>query len=184
MHVYPNNQLLTHLRLSSHFYIYGNLVISNMAMLFAAMHWQSIIVFTFLFWCFNFPLCSCNVLQLMLAYFLRSFFCLAPHITCTMTTLLFFELLQDLDNCLLAIPSVFSGYLQYWVSQGKKWCDFCKIFIANNPLSIRTHDLGQRHKDNVTKRLASMRKESKAREKEQKDAASALEQIEEVCIYN
>jgi len=74
------------------------------------------------------------------------------------------------------------GALQYWVSQGKKWCDFCKIFIANNPLSIRTHDLGQRHKDNVTKRLASMRKESAAKDKEQKDAARALEQIEEVNI--
>lgn len=68
---------------------------------------------------------------------------------------------------------------EYWVSQGKKWCDFCKIFIANNPLSIRTHDLGQRHKDNVTKRLASMRKESAARDKEQKNAAHAIEQIED-----
>ncbi|ONK74216.1 uncharacterized protein A4U43_C03F3990 [Asparagus officinalis] len=68
---------------------------------------------------------------------------------------------------------------EYWVSQGKKWCDFCKIFIANNPLSIRTHDLGQRHKDNVAKRLTSMRKESAARDKEQKNAAQALEQIEE-----
>ncbi|URE20898.1 U1 zinc finger, partial [Musa troglodytarum] len=36
----------------------------------------------------------------------------------------------------------------YWVSQGNKWCDFCKIYIANNPLSIRTRELGQRHKDN------------------------------------
>ncbi|CAL9060121.1 zinc finger protein ZOP1-like [Musa acuminata AAA Group] len=67
---------------------------------------------------------------------------------------------------------------EYWVSQGNKWCDFCKIYIANNPLSIRTHELGQRHKDNVAKRLATMRKESAAKEKEQKAAARALKEIE------
>ncbi|KAG9450860.1 hypothetical protein H6P81_010825 [Aristolochia fimbriata] len=67
---------------------------------------------------------------------------------------------------------------EYWVSQGNKWCDFCKIYIANNPLSIRTHELGQRHKDNVAQKLATMRKENAAKEKEQKEAARALEQIE------
>ncbi|KAA3482384.1 zinc finger protein ZOP1 [Gossypium australe] len=67
---------------------------------------------------------------------------------------------------------------EYWVSQGNKWCDFCKIFISNNPSSIRNHELGQRHKENVAKRLTTMRKESAAKEKEQKDAARALEQIE------
>ncbi|XP_031497809.1 zinc finger protein ZOP1 isoform X2 [Nymphaea colorata] len=67
---------------------------------------------------------------------------------------------------------------EYWVSQGNKWCDFCKIYIANNPLSIRTHELGQRHKDNVAKRLSAMRKENAAKEKEKKDAERALEHIE------
>ncbi|CAK9150789.1 unnamed protein product [Ilex paraguariensis] len=67
---------------------------------------------------------------------------------------------------------------EYWVSQGNKWCDFCKIFISNNPLSIRNHELGQRHKDNVAKRLTNMRQEKAAKEKEEKEAARALEQIE------
>ncbi|KAK7279018.1 hypothetical protein RJT34_24060 [Clitoria ternatea] len=67
---------------------------------------------------------------------------------------------------------------EYWVSQGNKWCDFCKIYISNNPSSIRNHELGQRHKDNVTKRLAAMRKENIAKEKEQKETERALEQIE------
>ncbi|XP_042432051.1 zinc finger protein ZOP1-like [Zingiber officinale] len=67
---------------------------------------------------------------------------------------------------------------EYWVSQGSKWCDFCKKYISNNPLSIRTHELGQRHKDNVTKRLATVRKESAAKEKQLKAAARALKDIE------
>jgi hypothetical protein len=71
-------------------------------------------------------------------------------------------------------------FFQYWVSQGNKWCDFCKIYIANNSFSIRTHELGKRHKDNVTKRLSTMQKESEAKEKEQQQAARALQQIEAV----
>ncbi|KAA8545915.1 hypothetical protein F0562_020634 [Nyssa sinensis] len=67
---------------------------------------------------------------------------------------------------------------EYWVSQGNKWCDFCKIFISNNPASIRNHELGQRHKDNVSKKLTTMRQDKVAKEKEEKEAARALEQIE------
>ncbi|KAK7355241.1 hypothetical protein VNO80_14491 [Phaseolus coccineus] len=67
---------------------------------------------------------------------------------------------------------------EYWVIQGNKWCNFCKIYISNNPSSIRNHELGQRHKDNVAKRLAAMRKENIAKEKEQKETARAIEQIE------
>ncbi|KAI3815187.1 hypothetical protein L1987_14846 [Smallanthus sonchifolius] len=68
---------------------------------------------------------------------------------------------------------------EYWVSQGKKWCDLCKIFISNNPSSIRNHELGQRHKENVTKRLANMRDEKVAKDKKNKETARVLTQIEE-----
>ncbi|GER56662.1 formin-binding protein-related-like [Striga asiatica] len=67
---------------------------------------------------------------------------------------------------------------QYWVSQGNKWCDTCKIFISNNLASIRNHEFGQRHKDNVSKRLNDMREEKAAKDKAEKQAARVLEQIE------
>ncbi|XP_059647756.1 zinc finger protein ZOP1 [Cornus florida] len=67
---------------------------------------------------------------------------------------------------------------EYWVSQGNKWCDFCKIFISNNPSSIRNHELGQRHKDSVSKRLTTMRQEKAEKAKKESEAARALEQIE------
>ncbi|CAN4107675.1 unnamed protein product [Withania somnifera] len=67
---------------------------------------------------------------------------------------------------------------EFWVSQGNKWCDFCKIFISNNPASIRNHELGTRHKENVGNRLNTMRQEKAAKDKELKEAARALEQIE------
>ncbi|KAH9608525.1 hypothetical protein KSS87_018593 [Heliosperma pusillum] len=71
---------------------------------------------------------------------------------------------------------------EYWVSQGNHWCDFCKIYISNNPATIRNHELGTRHKDNVTKRIADMRKEKAAKEKKQQEAARSLEQIEAKAI--
>ncbi|KAI4310360.1 hypothetical protein MLD38_035343 [Melastoma candidum] len=67
---------------------------------------------------------------------------------------------------------------EFWVSQGNKWCDFCKIYLSNNPATIRNHELGQRHKDNVAKRLNDMRKDKAAKEKELKEAARAIQQIE------
>lgn len=67
---------------------------------------------------------------------------------------------------------------EYWVSQGNKWCDFCKIYIANNPASIRTHEFGQRHKDNVAKKLADIRKENASKEKEKQQALKDMERIE------
>ncbi|XP_071717096.1 zinc finger protein ZOP1 [Rutidosis leptorrhynchoides] len=68
---------------------------------------------------------------------------------------------------------------EYWVSQGKKWCDLCKIFIANNPSSIKNHELGSKHKENVTKRLSNMREDKVAKDKEKKETARVLTQIEE-----
>lgn len=67
---------------------------------------------------------------------------------------------------------------EYWVSQGNKWCDFCKIFISSNPISIRNHELGQRHKDAVAKKITTMRQDKAAKDKEVKEAARSLEQIE------
>lgn len=86
---------------------------------------------------------------------------------------------EDLISLGEEYSNFFPEMTEYWVSQGNKWCDFCKIYIANNPVSIRTHELGLRHKDNVAQRLSTMRKESAAKEKEHKEAAKALEQIEE-----
>lgn len=71
-------------------------------------------------------------------------------------------------------------FLQYWVSQGNKWCDFCKIYIANNPSSIRTHEFGQRHKDSVAKRLADQRKSNALKEKEKQQALKDMDRIEAV----
>ncbi|XP_010500503.1 PREDICTED: zinc finger protein ZOP1 isoform X1 [Camelina sativa] len=67
---------------------------------------------------------------------------------------------------------------EYWVSQGNKWCDFCKIWIQNNPTSIRNHELGKRHRECVDKKLTDMREKSAAKDKELKKNEKLLQQIE------
>ncbi|VYS48596.1 unnamed protein product [Arabidopsis thaliana] len=67
---------------------------------------------------------------------------------------------------------------EYWVSQGNKWCEFCKIWIQNNPTSIRNHDLGKRHRECVDKKLTDMRERSAAKDKELKKNEKLLQQIE------
>jgi hypothetical protein len=91
--------------------------------------------------------------------------------------------LRPKEGHFVFIINYFPCFLQYWVSQGNKWCDVCKIYISNNPSSIRNHELGTRHKDNVTKRLANMRKENAAKDKEHKETVNALEQIEAVRFF-
>lgn len=80
------------------------------------------------------------------------------------------------------LTNVLYLHVQYWVSQGKKWCDYCKIYIANNTTSLRNHEFGQRHKESVAQRLANMRKDGLAKEKEKQHAIKDLERIEIVCI--
>ncbi|GBG73959.1 hypothetical protein CBR_g17671 [Chara braunii] len=68
---------------------------------------------------------------------------------------------------------------EYWVSQGNKWCEYCRIYIANNATSIRMHEFGNRHKENVAKRLAAIRRGNVNTERERERAMKELELIEE-----
>ncbi|EFJ31767.1 hypothetical protein SELMODRAFT_440013 [Selaginella moellendorffii] len=73
-------------------------------------------------------------------------------------------------------------WAQYWVSQGNKWCEFCRIFIANNAVSIRSHELGLRHKDNVAKKVSKIHKDSINKEKEELRSIKELEHIESKAV--
>ncbi|XP_022653002.1 uncharacterized protein LOC111246895 [Varroa destructor] len=47
---------------------------------------------------------------------------------------------------------------EYWVSTGKRFCDACKCYIADNKASIQNHEQGKRHKENVAKRVETIAK--------------------------
>ncbi|CAI7771548.1 unnamed protein product [Closterium sp. NIES-53] len=45
---------------------------------------------------------------------------------------------------------------EYWVSQGQHWCEYCRIFLANNAASIRMHEGGTKHKEAVAAKLSAI----------------------------
>lgn len=71
----------------------------------------------------------------------------------------------------------------YWKSQGRKFCDFCKCWIADNKPSIDFHEGGKKHKENVSKRLKEIHKNSTKQAKQNKKFENDLKKMENVCLY-
>ncbi|PAV56891.1 hypothetical protein WR25_20685 [Diploscapter pachys] len=47
---------------------------------------------------------------------------------------------------------------EYWVSQGKKFCEICKCYFGNNRASIEHHENGQRHKAALAAKIRDLGK--------------------------
>lgn len=71
----------------------------------------------------------------------------------------------------------------YWKSQGRKYCDFCKCWIGDNKPSISFHEGGKKHKENVAKRLKEIQRTSAKQAKENKKFENDLKKMENVCIF-
>lgn len=56
---------------------------------------------------------------------------------------------------------------EFWVSQGRVYCDYCKCWYADNKVEKETHERGSKHQENKTKALAGIRKLSEWNAKEQ-----------------
>lgn len=47
---------------------------------------------------------------------------------------------------------------EYWKSQPKKFCDFCKCWITDNKPSVDFHEKGKRHQENVRNKIDELKK--------------------------
>ncbi|XP_055709787.1 WW domain-binding protein 4 isoform X2 [Phlebotomus papatasi] len=77
-----------------------------------------------------------------------------------------------------------SNYLwaDYWKSNDRKFCDFCKCWIADNKPSIQFHENGRRHKANVEKRISEISKKAAKDEKNRKKMDIELKKMEEAAM--
>ncbi|KAI9289761.1 hypothetical protein BC943DRAFT_315094 [Umbelopsis sp. AD052] len=75
---------------------------------------------------------------------------------------------------------------EFWVSQQRHWCQYCKKYITNNKPSISIHESGKAHKDMVEKFLRDVYKRGKESQKEKAEVQKELERIEQAAIssYN
>lgn len=71
----------------------------------------------------------------------------------------------------------------YWKSQGRKFCDFCKCWIADNKPSIDFHEGGKKHKENVSKRLKEIHKNSAKQAKQNKKIEDDIKRMENVRFF-
>ena len=67
---------------------------------------------------------------------------------------------------------------EYWVSQARHWCEYCRIYIAGNKSSIAFHENGKKHKEIVELSLRDMRMRGRERRIEQSDLQKEMDKIE------
>jgi len=66
----------------------------------------------------------------------------------------------------------------YWKSNERHFCTFCKCWLAGNKISIDLHESGNHHKGNVKAKLDQLRKTSLEKEKQDKQINTTLGQME------
>ncbi|XP_042888447.1 WW domain-binding protein 4-like [Penaeus japonicus] len=71
---------------------------------------------------------------------------------------------------------------EYWKSNPRKFCDFCKCWIADNKPSVEFHERGKRHKENVQIRLAEMGKKGREDFEAKQNEVDFLKQMEEAAL--
>ncbi|XP_028402425.1 WW domain-binding protein 4-like [Dendronephthya gigantea] len=71
---------------------------------------------------------------------------------------------------------------EYWKSQPKKFCDFCKCWIADNKASVDFHEKGKKHQENVKLRIQEVKKKGSERRQQQEQLNDDLAAIEEAAL--
>ncbi|KAK7789339.1 hypothetical protein R5R35_002376 [Gryllus longicercus] len=70
----------------------------------------------------------------------------------------------------------------YWKSNAKKYCEFCKCWIADNKPSVDFHEKGKRHKENVALRLKNIFRQSAKDHKEKKKLDEDFKKMEKAAL--
>ncbi|KAM8977500.1 WW domain-binding protein 4 [Pelodytes ibericus] len=70
----------------------------------------------------------------------------------------------------------------YWKSQPKKFCTYCKCWIADNKPSVEFHERGKNHKENVTKKISEIKQRSMDKAKEDEKKSKEFAAMEEAAL--
>ncbi|KAF9356675.1 hypothetical protein BGX26_004911 [Mortierella sp. AD094] len=71
---------------------------------------------------------------------------------------------------------------EYWKSNAKFWCRFCKIYITDNKSTRNIHDSGTKHKENVERFLREQNQRGKDKEAETARTNKQMEAIEKAAM--
>uniref|UniRef100_A0A1A7YWB1 WW domain binding protein 4 n=1 Tax=Iconisemion striatum TaxID=60296 RepID=A0A1A7YWB1_9TELE len=69
----------------------------------------------------------------------------------------------------------------YWKSQPRKFCQYCKCWIADNKPSVEFHERGKNHKENVAAKITEIKKKSIAKAKQEARMSKDFAAMEEAA---
>ncbi|XP_051283384.1 WW domain-binding protein 4 isoform X2 [Dicentrarchus labrax] len=70
----------------------------------------------------------------------------------------------------------------YWKSQPRKFCQYCKCWIADNKPSVEFHERGKNHKENVTAKISEIKKKSIDKAKQEERMSKEFAAMEEAAL--
>ncbi|ORX38793.1 hypothetical protein BCR36DRAFT_18833 [Piromyces finnis] len=70
---------------------------------------------------------------------------------------------------------------EYWVSNKKYYCKYCKIYITDNKISRQNHDNGRKHKEIVQMYIRDVQKRKQEEDKEAEATRRMLQQVEKAA---
>ncbi|KAG0304574.1 hypothetical protein BGZ98_005322 [Dissophora globulifera] len=71
---------------------------------------------------------------------------------------------------------------EYWKSNAKHWCRFCKIYITDNKATKNIHDNGTKHKENVERFLREQNQRGKDKEADTARMNKQMDAIEKAAL--
>ncbi|XP_032591774.1 WW domain-binding protein 4 [Drosophila grimshawi] len=71
---------------------------------------------------------------------------------------------------------------EYWKSNERKYCDFCKCWLSDNKASIAFHESGKKHKLNVSKRITEISRNSDKAEREKQKMDNEIRKMEAAAM--
>jgi len=71
---------------------------------------------------------------------------------------------------------------EYWKSNARHYCQFCKCWLAENKISVELHEKGNHHKEMVKSKLEHLKRESLKKEKEDKKLNQTIAKMEKGAL--
>ncbi|XP_048775808.1 WW domain-binding protein 4-like [Ostrea edulis] len=71
---------------------------------------------------------------------------------------------------------------EYWKSQPRKFCEYCKCWITDNKPSVDFHEKGKKHQENVKRKIDEVRKKGITDAKKQEKLEDDLEKMEKAAL--
>lgn len=70
----------------------------------------------------------------------------------------------------------------YWKSQPRKFCQYCKCWIADNKPSVEFHERGKNHKENVAAKISEIKKKSLDKAKQEERMCKQFAAMEDAAM--